>query len=277
MRIRKAYGGLALAILASTPLRAGIEVKGSDTVLPLAQAFAEAYNRKNPKADVSVSGGGSTLGITALINGNTDIATASRPLYPKEYQQAKARGFVPTLNRIAKDGITVVVHPSNPVKSLTMSQIGAIYSGQVSNWKQVGGPDRRITVIGRDSSSCTYGFFRDTLFPGRPYRSDMLTMPSTNAISLAVSRDEGAIGYIGLAFYERWAGKVKEVAVARDARSAPILSTPETVADGSYPLFRYLYLVTRGKPSGQAADFIKFAQSAEGQAVVEKVGYVSLR
>lgn len=277
MRVKQAYAGLALALALAIPARASLEVKGSDTVLPLAQAFAEAYNDRKPNADVAVSGGGTTLGITALINGNTDIASASRPLNAKEYQQAKARGFVPTLNRVAKDGITVIVHPSNPVKTLTMAQLGAIYSGGVTNWKQVGGPDKRITVTGRDSSSGTYGFFRDTLFPGRPYRSDMLTLPSNNAIALTVAREEGAIGYIGLAFFGKWSTKVKELGVAKDAKSAPVKSTVATVADGTYPLFRYLYMVTRGKASGQAADFIRFCNSPEGQAIVEKVGYVSLR
>jgi phosphate transport system substrate-binding protein len=269
--------GAALVVTLLSPARATLDVKGSDTVLPLAQAFAEAYNGKNPKADVVVSGGGSTLGITALINGNADIAPASRPLYPKEYQQAKARGFVPELSRVAKDGLTIIVHPSNPIKSLTIQQLAGIYSGSINNWSKLGGPDRRITVTGRDSSSGTYGFFKDTLFPGRPYRSDMLTLPSSNSIALTVARDEGAIGYIGIAYYEKWDKKVKELAVAKDGKSSPVVSRPETVADGSYPLFRYLYLVTRGKPSGDAAKFLKFCQSAEGQAIVSKVGYVPIK
>jgi phosphate transport system substrate-binding protein len=267
----------ALPLVILAPARATLNLKGSDTVLPLAQAFAEAYNNANRKSDVVVSGGGSTLGITALINGNTDIADASRPLTPKEYQGAKGRGFVPTLNRIAKDGLTIIVHPNNPVKSLTMAQLASIYTGAVNNWKQVGGADKRITVTGRDSSSGTYGFFKDTLFPGRTYRADMLTLPSNNSIALTVTRDEGAIGYIGIAFFGKWKGQVKEIAVAKDAKSAAVMSTPQTVSDGTYPLFRYLYMVTPGKPAGEAAKFIKFCQSAQGQAIVERIGYVGLK
>lgn len=259
------------------PAKAALNIKGSDTVLPLSQALAESYNNKDAKADVVVTGGGSTLGISSLINGTTNLATASRPLSPKEFASAKARGFVPMVHRIAKYGLTVIVHKSNPVKSLTMDQLAGIYSGGITNWNQVGGPNLRITVTGRDSSSGTYGFFKDTLFPGRPYRSDMLTLASTNTIAIAVSRDESAIGYIGIAYWEKWKSKVKDLLIAPKKGAAPVEPTPETVSNGTYPLFRYLFIVSRGKPSGEQAKFIKYAQSAEGQAIVQKVGYVPIR
>lgn len=266
-----AAGFAALTI----PAVAGVTLKGSDTILPLAQALAEQYQASHKNADVSVTGGGSGVGITALVNGNTDIADASRPIQPKEYDQAKAKGFIPKATRVAKDGICVITNKSTGVNELTMKQIGGIYSGRISNWKEVGGPNLRIVVVGRDSSSGTYGFFKDTLFPGQPYRSDMLAMPSNNAIAQVVSRDAGAIGYIGLAYYEKWSGKVKAVAVKEGAKA--ILPSTGTVSDGSYPLFRYLFMVTRGSASGEVADFLKFAQSSEGQKIVSKVGYVPLR
>jgi len=267
---------LAAATLVA-PAQAATTVKGSDTVLPLSQALAESYMNSRPRANISVTGGGSTVGLTALINGNTDIANSSRPVAAKEFASAKARGFVPKVTRIAKDGLCVILNPDNPVKSLSMDQVGAIYSGSISNWSQVGGPNQRIVVTGRDSSSGTYGFFRDTLFPGRPYRSDMLTLPSNNAIAITVSREPGAIGYIGIAFYEKWEGKVKAVPVAEKKGGAPVAPSVKTVSDGTYPLFRYLFMVTRGNPKGEAADFIKFALSPQGQQVVTKVGYVPVR
>lgn len=257
------------------PAIATVTVKGSDTILPLAQAWAEDYQAGRKNADVQVTGGGSGVGLTALINGTTDIADSSRPIQPKEYDQAKAKGFIPKATRVAKDGICVIVNKGLGINELTMQQIGAIYSGRISNWKDVGGPSKRIVIVGRDSSSGTYGFFRDALFPGQPYRSDMLTMPSTNAIAQVVSRDEGAIGYVGIAYYDKWASKVKLVAVKEGAKA--ILPTVATVSDGSYPLFRYLFMVTRGSARGEVGDFLKFAQSAEGQKIVAKVGYVPLR
>lgn len=267
--------GAALATVLTVSAGATVNLKGSDTVLPLAQAWAEDYHKFHKGADVAVTGGGSGVGISALINGNTDIADASRPLQPKEYDQAKAKGFLPKTTRVAKDGLCVIVNKSLDVQTLTMKQIGDIYSGRISNWKDAGGPNKRIVIVGRDSSSGTYGFFRDTLFPGRPYRSDMLTMPSTNAIAQVVSRDDGAIGYIGLAYYEKWAAKVKLLSV-KDGSKA-VLPSRATVSDGSYPLFRYLFMVTRGNPRGEVNDFIRYALSAEGQKVVSQVGYVPVR
>jgi phosphate transport system substrate-binding protein len=275
MKVTAYVMGAALAALLAAPAMATVTMKGSDTVLPLAQALAEQYQITHKGANVSVTGGGSGVGVTALINGTTDIADASRPLQPKEYDQAKGKGFIHKATRIAKDGICVIVNKSLGVSTLTMQQIGAIYSGRVSNWKDVGGPSKRIVVVGRDSSSGTYGFFKDTLFPGQPYRSDMLTMPSNNAIAQVVSRDDGAIGYIGLAYYEKWITKVKAVSVKEGAKA--VGPSRETVSDGTYPLFRYLFMVTRGNARGEVGDFLKYAQSAAGQKIVAEVGYVPLR
>lgn len=275
MKVNTMLMGAALIAALTVPAKATVTLKGSDTILPLAQAWAEDYQAVHKDSEVSVTGGGSGVGLTALINGNTDIADASRPIQPKEYDQAKSKGFIPKATRVAKDGICVIVNKAMGISTLTMQQIGGIYSGRISNWKEVGGPNKHIVVVGRDSSSGTYGFFRDTLFPGQPYRSDMLTMPSNNAIAQVVSRDEGAIGYIGLAYFVKWDTKVKAVAV-KDTGKA-ILPNTETVADGSYPLFRYLFMVTRGNPRGEVNAFLKYALSNEGQKVVTKVGYVALR
>jgi phosphate transport system substrate-binding protein len=267
--------GAALLAALTAPAKATVSLKGSDTILPLAQALAEEYQAIHKNSEISVTGGGSGVGLTALINGNTDIADASRPIQPKEYDQAKAKGFLPKATRVAKDGICVILNKAMGVHTLTMQQIGGIYSGRINNWKEVGGPNKHIVVVGRDSSSGTYAFFRDTLFPGQPYRSDMLTMPSNNSIAQVVSRDEGAIGYIGLAYYLKWDTKVNAVAVKDGAKA--IRPSTETVADGSYPLFRYLFMITRGNARGEVAAFLKFALSEEGQKIVSKVGYVALK
>ncbi|HEY3267704.1 MAG TPA: PstS family phosphate ABC transporter substrate-binding protein [Armatimonadota bacterium] len=267
---------MALAIAATAAVSAGatVNLKGSDTILPLAQRLAEAYQTTHKGADIAVTGGGSGVGLTALINGNTDIADASRPIQPKEYAGAKARGFVPVATRVAKDGICVIVSKSNPVKTLTMDQIAGIYTGRINNWNQVGGPNRRIAVTGRDSSSGTFVFFRDTLFPGQNYRPDMLALPSNNAIVQTVARDEGAIGYVGLAYYNP--SKVRALGVAEKG-GKPVEPSVKSVSSGDYPLFRYLFMVTRGKPSGEEGSFLKFALSPEGQRIVGEVGYVALK
>jgi len=252
-----------------------ITLKGSDTMLQLAQVWAEAYHKAKGRI-VTVTGGGSSTGIAALVNGSTDIANASRSMKGSEIDKAKERGFVPFEVPVARDGLSIVVNPKNPVKSLSIDQLNKIYSGQISNWKQVGGANQVIITIGRDSSSGTYGFFQDNVLKGGPYRSDMQTTPSNNAIAQVVSQDAGAIGYIGVAYAKAFAGKVKEIPVSRGTGPAEE-PTEANVRSGKYPLWRYLFMYTRGKPSGATSDFINWVKSKEGQEIVEKVGYYSIK
>jgi phosphate transport system substrate-binding protein len=254
-----------------------LSLKGSDTMLQLAQGWAQAYMQAHPGSTITVTGGGSSTGIAALVNGSTDIANASRIMKGSEVDKAKTRGFVPFEVPVARDGLAIIVNPGNPIKSLSIAQLKGIYSGAITNWKQVGGPDRAIIAVGRDSSSGTYGFFQDNVLGiGRPYRPDMQTTPSTNAIGQTVSQDAGAIGYVGVAYGEGFSSKVKIVPISRGSGEA-IEPSAVAVKNGKYPLWRYLFMYTRGKPSGGAKKFIDWVRSDAGQDVVEKVGYYRIK
>lgn len=259
-------GALAVGLCAGTMLTAfadSIQCRGSDTVLPLAQAWAEAYMKKHPGSSISVSGGGSGVGIAGLINGTTDVANASRPMKSSEKDKCKAKNFLPIEHKGALDGLSIIVHPDNPVKSLTVEQVGAMFTGKITNWKEVGGPDERLVAAARQSSSGTYGFFQDNVMKGGKYKNCQ-HLPSTNAICQVVSRSKGGVGYVGLAYARKWEGKVKSVPVAKSKGATPVTASEKTVQDHTYPIWRYLYCYTAGKPKGLAANYLKFAQSPEG-------------
>jgi len=266
---------MALASPLAASAQSAISLKGSDTMLHLAQVWAESYHKSKGRV-VTVTGGGSSTGIAALVNGSTDIANASRAMKGSEIDKAKERGFVPFEVPVARDGLSIVINPKNPVKSLTIDQLKKIYSGQINNWSQVGGANQAIITIGRDSSSGTYGFFQDNVLGGGPYRADMQTTPSNNGIAQVVSQDAGAIGYIGVAYAKAFGDKVKEIPVAKGSGPA-IEPTEENVKTGKYPLWRYLFMYTRGKPSGPVADFINWVKGTEGQDIVAKVGYYRIK
>ena len=276
--------GLSLALVVATTManaapKGDLKIAGSTTVLPLSQAWAEAYMNKNPSASVSVSGGGTGTGISMLVNGTCDIANASRSAKPKEIDGARVRNAKLVATKLAKDGLAVIVNPSNNVKNLTIAQLNAIYSGKVSNWDQVGGTSRgRIVVVGRDSSSGTYGFFQDAILGGGMYRKDMLSMPSNAAVAQAVAQSKDAIGYVGMAYADEFAasGKLHILSISKKHGEAGMKPTKATVASGEYPLFRYLYAYTLGSPRGLTGDFLKFCTSKEGQSMVEKSGYIEL-
>lgn len=273
-------GIAALVLCAVVSLSAGaqtISVKGSDTMLALGQGWAAGYMKAKPGRTVTVTGGGSTTGIAGLVNGICDIAQASRIMRGSELDRAKVRGFVPKEFPVARDGLAIIVNPRNPLKSISMEQLKGIFNGSISNWKQVGGPDQAIIAVGRDSSSGTYGFFQDRVLGiGRPYRSDMQTSPSTNAIAQVVSQDAGAIGYVGVAYAKAFGSKVKILPVSSGG-GAPVEPTEENVRNGKYPLWRYLFMYTRGNPTGAVKDFIDWVRGPEGQAIVTQVGYYPIK
>lgn len=248
-------------------------VKGSDTVLPLSQAVAEDYMILHPDSDVTIIGGGSGVGITALIDGDTDIAMASREMKDVEISNAKLKGVDPIETTIAHDGIAVVVNPANPVDRLTFAQVRGIFNGTISNWKEVGGSDIQITVISRDSSSGTYEYFKEHVLAGDNYRQDALTQAATGAIVQSVSQNKGAIGYVGIAYLNP---STKAVELSMDGTNFAI-PTVANVKSGEYPLARALYYYTNGQPEGKAADFMDYVLSAQGQAVIEDVGYIPVR
>ncbi len=258
-------------LLAATPAQSGVVIKGSDTCLPISQKTAEAYLKEHKQASITVIGGGTGVGIAALIDGTCDIAQASRDIKSKETRQAKQKGVSPVETVIALDALTVIVHPSNPVKALTIEQLGNIFTGAVTNWKDVGGPDKRIVVYSRESSSGTYAFFREHVLGGKEFSSGALLAPATGAIVQSVSQTEGAIGYIGMAYMTRG---VSAVPVARDAASKPVEATIETAGSGDYPIARELYFYTNGKPKGETKAFIDFILSPEGRKIITEAGYV---
>lgn len=261
---------LALPALASAGT---VTVKGSDTMVILAQRWAEEYMKKNPGKKVQVTGGGSGTGIAALVNGTTDIANASRPM--KSDEQAKVRdrySTLPTETAVAQDGVAVYVHEANPVGQLTLEQLRDIYLGDVTNWKQVGGPDAPIVLYSRENSSGTYVFFKDNVLAGEDFAARAQTLPGTAAVVNAVSKERHGIGYGGAAY----AKGVKEVKIVGQDGQA-WLPSAENVKAGKYPLARPLFMYTRAKPTGEAKQFIDWCLSPEGQAIVTQVGYFPVK
>lgn len=264
---------LALALSAPLFASAATTVKGSDTLVILAQRWAEEYMKKNPAKKVQVTGGGSGVGIAALINGTTDIANASRSI--KDDEKAKVRdrfNVLPVETAVAKDGVALYVHESNAVQQLTIKQLHDIYAGDVTNWKDLGGADAPIVLYSRENSSGTYVFFKENVLKGDDYASAAQTLPGTAAVVNAVAREKNGIGYGGAAY----AKGVREVKVV-GADGQGYTPSAENVATGKYPLSRSLFMYTRGKPSGEAAEFIGFCLSPEGQAIVTKVGYFPVK
>jgi phosphate transport system substrate-binding protein len=256
-----------------------LKLAGSTTVLPVAQRWASAYMEKHPDKLITVSGGGTGVGFSMLLNGICDIADASREAQKKEIDLAKAHNAKLVVTKLGKDGIAMIAHPDNNVKNLTIDQIGDIYSGKVSSWKQVGGNTAKaIVVMGRDTSSGTYGFFQEVVLDGRAYTKEMLCLASNVAVADGVAQTDGAIGYVGMAFADEYvkAGKVKIIAVSKATGEPGMVPSEATIKSGKYPLFRYLYAYTLGKPSGLVKDFLNFGLSSEGQALVTKAGYLPM-
>jgi len=262
---------IALAALAAPALAAAgtVTVKGSDTMVILAQRWAEEYMKKNAGKKVQVTGGGSGTGIAALQNGTTDIANASRAI--KESETAKIRdrfNVLPAETPVAKDGVALYVAAANPVSQLTIEQVKAIYLGDVTNRKEVGGANAPIVLYSRENSSGTYVFFKEEVLGNEDFAAQAQTLPGTAAVVNAVAKEKNGIGYGGAAY----AKGVKEVKiVGKDGQG--YLPTAENVKSGRYPLSRPLFMYTRGEPAGEAKQFLDFCLSAEGQAIVTQVGY----
>jgi len=254
-----------------------VTVKGSDTMVHLVSSWAEALMKKEQGIKVSVTGGGSGTGIAALINGTTDICAASRKIKEKEKKLAGEKGISPNEIVVARDGIAVVVNPKNPVSELSMGQLGEIFTGAYTRWSQVGGPDKEIIVLSRESSSGTYVFFQKHVLKKKDYTRNAMLMPATSAIIQSVSVDKWAIGYVGLGYALAAKGKVKTLGVKADDNSAATSPSEQTVKSGQYSISRPLYLYTNGEAAGTVKNFIDFCLSAEGQTIVRETGYVAVR
>ncbi len=260
---------LAVVFLFSTSVFAeNLVIKGSTTVLPIAQKVAEAYMKENPEVKISISGGGSGNGIKAIIDGTTDIGNASRFIKGKEVKLALENGQYPVPFRVAYDCIVPVVHPGNGVNNLTLSQLKDIYMGKVKNWKALGGDDRPVVVVSRDTSSGTYEVWEKKVMEKERVYPGALLQASNGAVVQAVAKNKNAIGYIGLGYLDN---SVKALTVGG------IEGSEETTLDGSFPISRPLFMFTRGWPEGKTVSFINYVLSpAKGQKLVKEVGYVSL-
>lgn len=255
-----------------------IENKGSDTIVNLALAWAENYMAQYPNVRISVTGGGSGTGIAALINNTVDIANASRAIKPEEVAEAQANGIEPYEITIAQDAIAVVVNPENPVSQLTIQQISAIYTGQMTNWKEVGGEDRPIVLLSRESNSGTYIFFLEEVVRQGESESDLLfspdtlLLPSSEGISSEIRQNPNAIGYDGLGYVTP---DQKTIAIAVSPGSPYVGPSIATVVDGSYPISRPLFMYTSGPPTGAVKTYLDWILT-EGQQQVRELGFVPL-
>ncbi len=260
---------LVLALSCSdTEARKALTIKGSTTVLPVVQIGAEVFMERHPGVDISVQGGGSGVGIASLIDGTTHIATSSRKIKKGETARAEAAGVHPFETIVAMDGIALAVHPSNGKDSLTTVQIRDIYTGRISNWRVIGGDDREIVVISRDTSSGTFEAFERLVLAGKKVRPDALVTASNQVVNMTVAQTPGAIGYLG---YGYLSDKVKA------ARIDGVRCSEETIRSGRYPLSRPLYIYTDGRPTGMAERFIDLLLSEEGQRLVQEQGFIGIR
>jgi phosphate transport system substrate-binding protein len=275
--------GLSLALIPQISLaqKKMIQVKGSDTLVNLVQVLAEEYMARNPKQALAVLGGGSGTGISALINGTCDIADHSREWKQTEIEQAWEKGVKPRFFIIAVDGVSIIVNERNPIEKLTMPEVGAIYRGEIKNWKAVGGADKPISLYGRQSNSGTYVFMQEHVLGNKNYSPDMKEMNGNAQIVEGVLQDENGIGYVGVGYLFDSSGKVRKglkvLNVAKDAKSSAYSPLDKAAVDsGQYPVARPLFQATNGKPNAVVADFIKFETGPEGQKIVAREGFFTI-
>ncbi len=265
---------VAITVAGTSAVAGNITVKGSDTLVILAQKWAEVYMDQHTNTHIEVNGGGSGIGFAALQNQTTDLCDASRRAKPAEIMNCiKAFHKPPTEYKVALDGLSVYVNPENPLKELTEDQVGGIFTGKITNWKDVGGPDAPITVYSRENSSGTYEFFKEHVLKGQDFAASAQTMPGTAAIVQAVVKDKNGIGYGGAAY----GGGSKLLAIKKDADSPAIEPTEENVESGTYPIWRYLYVyVNPALDKDEVAAYLNWIRSDDGQKYVKDIGYYPL-
>ena len=257
-----------------------IQVKGSDTMVNLGQAWAEKYMENNPADLVAVTGGGSGTGMASLISGTCDISMSSRDIKGKEITLAQQKGIHPKEFKAALDGLAVVVNPKNPVEKLTLAQLADIFTGKITNWKELGGASGKIVLLSREVNSGTHVYFKEhVLRKGDPsgkeeFTPNALMLPSSQAIADEVAGNTSAIGYYGMGYIS---SKQKPVAIAKDQNSAYVEPTIDNVIKGKYPISRPLFLYTNGEPSGLVKKFLDFCLSKEGQEIVLKTDFVPVK
>lgn len=272
--------GLLLSSCSTSPSQgttSTIVNKGSDTVVNLALAWAEAYKVVEPQIDIAVTGGGTGTGIAALINGTVDVANASRQIKPVEWEEAASNGVEPVEFVIARDAIAIIVHHSNPIEQLSIEQLSDIYSGKINNWSELGGDDRPIVRLSRESNSGTHVYFLEQVLrqgdieDSTLFSPDTLLLPSSEGIMSEVRENPNAIGYDGLGYVT---DDVRVIAVARDPSGAFVLPSVKTVNSAEYPISRDLYMYTAGEPTGPILAYLEWVLQSDAQTIVSDLGFV---
>ncbi len=262
-----------------TQTKPAIQIKGSDTMVNLGQAWAEEFTKLHPEVNIAVTGGGSGTGIAGLLNGTCDIAESSRDVEDKEITLGKEKGINFAKHTVGLDGLAVVVHPLNPVTNLTLDELRAIFIGEITNWKNLGGKDSKIVVLSREVNSGTHVFFKEHVLRKGKSKSEefapsALLMPSSQAIADEITQNPNAIGYYGMGYISE---KQKAIHIAKDKKSLYITPTKENVINNKYPISRPLFMFTNGEPKEAIKNFMDFALSEQGQAIVEKVEFVPVK
>ena len=250
------------------------KIKGSDTMLPLSQKEAESYMKTHPSETVTVTGGGSGVGISALVEGTTDIAQASRKIKFSEKQKLQEGGKIVKEVIAAYDALAIVIHPANKVTNLTREQLEGIFTGKIKNWKEVGGEDVKIIPYSRETSSGTYEFFKESVLKNKNYMNGIMSMPATGAIIQSVSQTKGAIGYVGLAYLNK---DVKAIHVSYDAGKSYVEPSVANAKNGSYPIVRPLYYYYVTTAEKKVKPFLDYILSTEGQKTVSDVGFITVK
>ena len=272
-------GVIFLSSMIGAGSKNSIQIKGSDTMVNLGQAWAEKYMEKNPGDFIAVTGGGSGTGLSSLISGTCDIAASSRNIKEKEITLANQKGINPNEIKVALDGLAVVVNPANPVGKLTLDQLAGIFTGRLTNWKDVGGKDEKIVVLSREVNSGTHVYFKEHVLRKNDPNSkeefvpSALMLSSSQAIADEVAGNSSAIGYYGMGYIS---AKQKPVAIAKDEKSEYVESTIENVVNNKYPISRPLFLYTNGTPQGLVKKFVDFTRSKEGQDIVLATDFVPI-
>ena len=253
--------------------KTSVTLKGSDTMVILGQRWAEDYMKKSPGITVQVTGGGSGTGIAALINGTTDICASSRPMKDAEKADVQAKRGAPSVEtKVALDALAVYVNDKSPLQEISIAALRKIYSGETTNWKDLGAPAHAIVLYGRDNNSGTYSYFKEHVLENKDFAPATQTLAGTSAVVNAVKGDVYGIGYGGIAYL----GGVRALAVKKDDSSSAIAPSLETAQNGTYPISRFLYFYTAGAPRGTAKAFVDWTISAEGQKIIGDVGYYPL-
>ncbi len=250
-----------------------LTIKGSDTMVLLGQRWSETYMKEHANTSIQVTGGGSGTGIAALINGSTDLANCSRPMKDKEKQDVKGkRGADVVEHKVALDALAVYVASANPVQEIDLPTLAKVYRAEITNWKDLGGKDHKITLYGRENNSGTYGYFKEHVLENKDFAAEVQTLAGTSAVANAVKGDEFGIGYGGIAY----AQGIRLLKVKKTPDAPAVEPKLETAKDGSYPISRFLYIYSAGEPKGLAKDFLTWVVSDAGQKVVSDVGYFPL-